>query len=317
LGIIFALYNTQLRHSSIQSKIAETELELMGTLSLLKRDIFEAGFGLPQEIKPVDGINSSNSYDTLILRGSILQLNKTGEAYSYLVSNPVNLNQIKIRKWDEGTENILENYWVIFIDPFTKSIISNNNAVNSLYRVQSYSDSIENGTPVRTLTISQSLDDGLGNNILFEGTLVYSLSNKTQPPSQIYSEIHYYLSQSDSDASCAPGTYDLIREEKYSDGGIQTTLSCVADFQISYGFKNLQGEIEWKNDISAYSSEDIRENLKLLRVNLLFQVGKKDYKFSYPNNSETLEDHKYSFTSEQKNYRWRTIKIELKPRNFL
>ncbi|MGQ9618316.1 MAG: PilW family protein [Candidatus Aminicenantia bacterium] len=314
---IFAVYSAFIRQSAKQRFVSESEMEERTALYLLQRDVFMVGFGIPSTIVPITGVNSSTQSDTLILRGTYLTLEKAGESASAVTS--ATLNSVTVKKL-EGRGNIEAGYWVVFVDPFTKQVLSNSNASNFCYKVTAVSDSGSPPDVLRTLTFSQSLDDGSGSPIVSEGTLVYGVTEKNPrtPPSPYYPEITYTLHNADPADRCPPGCMRLARIEDSSNQNTQVILPCVADFQIAYGFMDSQGNIIWENDISPYPPEKISAELKLVRVNLLVPLSREgQYTAPHPRDSEVIEDRTYTFTSTQKKYRWKIIKLELKPRNLL
>ncbi len=315
---IFAVYNAFLRQSARQRFVSEAEMEERTALYLLQRDIFMTGFGIPSTIKPIDGTNSTTSFDTFILRGTYLTLEKAGESASVVMSATTNSATVKKL---EGRGNIEAGTWVVFLDPFLKQVLSNSNAQNFCYRVTAVSDQGQPPNVLRTLTFSQSLDDGSGSPIISEGTLVYGVTDNTPPvsPSPYYPEVTYTLQDADVKDRCPPGCMRLVRVENSASSNTQTILPCVADVQYAFGFMDSEGNLRWENDISSYTPDRLSAELKLVRVNILIPLARLRQFITtpHPKPSELIEDRTYTFTSEQIRYRWKIINFELKPRNLL
>ncbi len=313
---IFAVYTAFVRQSAKQRFISEEEMEERTALYLLQRDIFMAGFGLPSEILPIQSINRSNDFDEITLRGTYITLEKAGESASTVTN--ATTNSVTVKKLRERG-NIEAGYWVVFMDPFTKRVLTNNNATNLCYKVASISDSGSPPDELRTLTFSVSLDDGSGNPIVSGGNLVYGVTERSQPANPFYTEVTYTLQPADPKDRCPPGCMRLVRNEVSANSNIQTILPCVADVQYAYQLMDSEGNVTWVNDISSYSYDIIIDQLKIVRVNLLIPMARlRQFITSpHPRDSEKIEDRTYTFTPEQKIYRWKILTLELKPRNLL
>jgi len=308
---IFAVYTAFIRQSAKQRFISEEEMEERTALYLLQRDIFMAGFGLPSEVLSIESRNQNSSFDEIILRGTYITLEKAGESASTVTE--VNSNLVTVKKLKERG-NIEAGYWVVFMDPFTKKIINNSSATNFCYRVVSTSDS---GTPpdeLRTLSFSVTLED-----VLTPGTIVYGVTEKAQPRNPFYAEVTYTLQPSDPKDKCPPGCMRFVRNEVSANQNTQTILPCVADVQYAYQLMDSDGNTKWENDLSSYSYDIIMDQLKLVRVNLLIPMARlgQFITIPHPKNFEKIEDRTYTFTSEQRKYRWKIVTLELKPRNLL
>lgn len=308
---IFAVYTAFIRQSAKQRFISEEEMEERTALYLLQRDIFMTGFGLPSEILSIESINQSGSYDEIILRGTYITLEKAGESASTVTE--VNSNLVTVKKLKERG-NIEAGYWVVFMDPFTKKVINNSSATNLCYKVISTSDSGSPPEELRTLTFSASLED-----VLTPGTIVYGVTEKSQPRNPFYTEVTYTLQPPDPKDKCPPGCMRLVRNEVSANQNSQTVLPCVADVQYAYQLMDSEGNGRWENDISSYDYEIIMDQLKMVRVNLLIPMARLGQFLTtpHPRNSEKIEDRTYIFTSEQLKYRWKIVTLELKPRNLL
>lgn len=310
---IFAVYTAFMRQSAKQRFVSEEEMEERTALYLLQRDIFMAGFGLPNGILPIESRNSSNSFDEIILRGTYLTLEKTGESASTVTE--VSGSSVTVKKVkDRG--NIEAGYWVVFLDPFTKSVFGNPTPNNYCYKVNSVQDSGTYPNEVRVLTFSQSLEG-----IVFPGALVYGVTEKNPPPppSPYYPQVTYTLQPADPKDRCPLGCMRLVRVEQSANSNTQTILPCVADVQYAYQLIDSSGQITWENDISSYSYDIIIDQLKIVRVNLLIPLAREGQFMTspHPRDFEQIEDRKYTFAPEQKKYRWKIVTLELNPRNLL
>jgi prepilin-type N-terminal cleavage/methylation domain-containing protein len=160
-------------------------------------------------------------------------------------------------------------------------------------------------------------------------------------------------------AFCAPGTGTLYKATvNHSNGKYNyiPLLDCVANMQVVLGWSFNSGAEKMQDAVHAYSSmpdkstytvstssatasalpvtaaddikswlqdpTGIREHLKLIKVYLLVQEGKKDSGYTYPASSVVVGDlatltQQYNFTAEQLKYRWRLYRIIVRPKNLV
>ena len=147
----------------------------------------------------------------------------------------------------------------------------------------------------------------------------------------------------------SPGKYNYI-----------PLLDCVANMQVVLGWSFNSGTSKAQDAVHAYSSmpdktsysvstlsatsvalpatvasdiqgwlqdpKGIREHLKLIKIYLLVQEGKRDSRYTYPVNSIVVGDQangeliltqQYTFSAEQLKYRWKLYKIIVRPKNLV
>ena len=78
----------------------------------------------------------------------------------------------------------------------------------------------------------------------------------------------------------------------------------------------------WLND-----PKSIREHLKVIKVYLLVQEGRRDENYTYPLGSILVGDQvadgsanvtqTYNFSAEQRKYRWKLYKMVVRPKNLV
>jgi prepilin-type N-terminal cleavage/methylation domain-containing protein len=159
---------------------------------------------------------------------------------------------------------------------------------------------------------------------------------------------------------CAPRTGVLYKatvnhnNNSGTSGGGYTyipLLDCVADMQVVLGWDTSDGGLA--NNVNAYSSlpnkadstvsatpasavaniqtwltdpKGIREHLKMIKVYILAQEGKRDPGYTYPNPAivvgdaglgETFMTRSYALSADQRQYRWKLYRIVARPKNLL
>jgi hypothetical protein len=129
-------------------------------------------------------------------------------------------------------------------------------------------------------------------------------------------------------------------------------LDCIADMQIVLGWSMNTGEAKSEDAVHAYSSmpgtdysvtaspasaagqiqawlqdpQGVREHLKMIKVYILAQEGRRDRSYTYPqstidvgdaSNGEISMSRRYSLSTEQRQFRWKLYRIVVRPKNLV
>ncbi len=113
---------------------------------------------------------------------------------------------------------------------------------------------------------------------------IYGLDNSAGVHRMPFNRVDYYLGNNvnfPSPKSCAPGTFTLFRSTiKQADGTLITTplIDCVMDFQVAFGLAtNLDNNInKWQTNLAGLQALDIQQQLREVRVFLVYQEGLGD-----------------------------------------
>ena len=154
---------------------------------------------------------------------------------------------------------------------------------------------------------------------------------------------------------CAPRTGVLTKASlNHADGSYEfiPMLDCVADMQVVLGWSLNAGETKVEDAVHAYSSmpatnysvtaspsstassiqqwlqdpQMIREHLKMVKVYILAQEGRRDLTYTYPQTSIDIGDaangeismsRRYVLTPEQRQYRWKVYRVIVRPKNLV
>ena len=191
---------------------------------------------------------------------------------------------------------------------------------------------------------------------------VYGLSPSGSTLRMPFNRADFFMKKTDSVPSfCAPNTGVLYKATVNHDGGGYThipLLDCVASMQVVLGWSSNAGTENVQDSISTYSSlplidtgdvttvaagteapidsldiktwlndkdaKKIREQLKLVKVYVLAQEGKRDSGYTYPAASiligsvgEESLTRTYVLSEEQRHYRWKLYRIIVKPKNLI
>lgn len=330
LGILLAItagnFATLLSSLKTTSKVAETEIEKIVGLDILRQDIEHTGYGLPWDIDtgnwgdisyleaasqnicssnnnisdyndttaPPRGIISGDNVcddgsDYLVIKSTIVRNNEEAQKWTY-IWNDGSSNIVNI--WASTTDNMDNSTKVIAINP--KDNIRDKVLVTYLEggSRKYYSPFGVNGQTVKT-------------NYALKPTEVFLLFGIGDDTSlrMPFNRADYYISRSNVPSRCANGTGVLTKAiVSHSNGQLSDfspLLDCVADFQVVFGVDittpSPDGIVDcYTNDLSntgITDAENTRERVKELRVYILAHEGQMDRNFRFDTNSIRVGDN--------------------------
>jgi prepilin-type N-terminal cleavage/methylation domain-containing protein len=315
---VYSLYAAQVRHSTREYRLAESETELGIARTIIERDIMMAGYGIAEDYSPLSITQVSmsateavtnSSYDSLTLRGTAIGImSRTSQEWSYITETG---SPVIVRTWADDRENIANYDKVIYMEPSTRKILTSGTTA-----IFSYPDK------------PSSVD---------KGTLVYGLhSEEAIVP---YYTVQYLVGGT-SPSICAPGTKSLLRAESCnndppSSANREPILNCVRDLQVAFGIDTSSpedGVIDvWDNGGTialTYGNDVLKSRVKQVRIYVLVQSGNRDPDYTYANpdnqdNPDTIRvgdgtlgtGRDIKLTPEQRHYRWRVLSLSIAPRN--
>jgi prepilin-type N-terminal cleavage/methylation domain-containing protein len=331
-----------------QSKIAETNIEGIVGLEILKQDIEHAGYGLPWVIptgvtyseassSPASTYNDAsnppravisgngtgfNGSDYLVIKAINVATNDTSQKWTTLqASSPY------VRTWTPSSENLAADDSVIVLNPGTE-INSRTLVVDGTTFSTTYNNVTSSPWPPSDVT---------------EARIVYGIDNTSlRMP---FNRADYFVRRFDGSGNnitpqrCAPNTGVLEKATvKQSGGGLTylPLLDCAAEMQVDFWLDtDADGNINWppSDDISGLTAQQIREQVKEVRVYIVAHEGQRDVNYDFSMNNtrealsalETLSGNSRTITfvnlktllgdPEYKHYRWKLYTIVVKPNN--
>ncbi len=308
-------YTNLLKGFKQETISVETEIEKLVGTEILRLDLEHVGYGIAiDEPKfPIEWYDDGDlSSKRLILRATLNNTNK--KTYGWLLfkcpdrDTPLNDNDVMII--DER------------LDKSNNSIV----LLDDKKRIASTSTDwkITLNCPDEGIFIGFPIDRELVNR-----------TGRFDCHKQICHAVTYSFSRSNPLGDCNPYTRNLLREGK-------PILDCVGDFKLQYWLDTdgdgkvdrLTSEpIEEDNDaLITYKNSsfvdlngdgkitgpEIRKQLKIISIYILLQDGKKDpsYTFQASNDFIITDDGvKLKLPRDYQHYRWKVIKISVKPIN--
>ncbi len=337
-----------------QSKMAETNIEGMVGLEMLRQDIEGAGYGLPWfgliAYNEADGDPYSlNDSPTTAPRAVLSKNNATFsspnnifDGSDYLVIKAVNVGRNDacnkwtalssalpspyFKTWTPATENLANSDRVIVLRPGTTDADARTLVVNC----SAFSTTLGgvSSTPWRSTDLSET-------------RLVYGIKPEGTPasnPRMPFNRADYFILNANVPQRCAPHTGVLEKATvDHADGGFTylPLLDCVADMQVIYALDNDEdGDFEdgvggdvYNEDITTVplTAQQIRKRVKQVRVYILSHEGQRDATYTYPSSTIDLGgDVSLGGTfnlatkigdPEYKYYRWKLYTIVVTPHN--
>jgi len=329
LAAIFSTHLRILKGFKNQTKIAETQMQHTIGLELLRYDIEMAGCGLPYSVSVAypeaasdtsytpdpssfnsnppaafsfsdNGNTNANNSDVLVIRSAVASLSETSKKWGYKDSDGV-LHQM--------TAYFSNHERVIVLDANNKSLIVSGG--KWFYKYNKYN--------------TDSLPTPSTNDTIY---LIYGIDKDKDTDLRMpFNRVDYYLKRPTTlPTKCSPNSYVLYRAVINQGDGkrneTQPLLDCVMDFQVAFGEDaNGDGAVDtWITDLSGLSASDIRTKIKEVKVFVVVQEGQKDPNYNAPktitlgdNDTGTLST--FSPSGDDVHYRWKVIKIAVKPMN--
>jgi len=359
--ITAAAFKTIVDNSSQQTKSVETQIEGIVGLEVLRADMEQSGFGLPWSFsntisyQEAASINATTTTGTLfndspsnppcaILSGNTTfnkDIGNIGSTYLVIKSAVAATNDTSkkwttvsfdsnsaktIRVWGNAEQDFTDSERIVVVkDSLMTTPVTRQLMVSAL------------GAFATTFSAYSTMTIPHQNGDSFQ---LYGISPNTSPVSSLrmpFNRTDYYVKRPNSNmpTSCASNTGILYKATlSHSDGGFISIplLDCVADMQVVYGLDtSAAGFVNSHTTIPLTTADDMRSQLKEIRVYILAQEGRKDLTFSYPSTTvdvgesfdggATIMGRHFNLQTligaDYKYYRWKVYTIVVRPKNLI
>ena len=372
IAAVSAIFVPLLNQFKQQSKIAETNIEGMVGLEILRHDIEHAGFGLPWVLQPgltiasyseasaattapipapskyndggslplnppraiLSDDNVLNGSDYLVIKSTAVGINDAAGKYTDVIGTGGGGTTVK--SWGNLADDLNTNDRTIVL------ILSRgeNNQRILVNNVAAYTAPFAGGINNFPAEYSPSTAGDL--------FLIYGVSNDTTLANlrMPFNRADYYITRVAGPtipipARCAKGTTSardtgilmksVIEHASGNRGNGIPLLDCVADFQVAFDLDTTSPpdgiiEAHGTEDISGLTAQQIREQVKTVRVYILAHEGQKDINFTYANTGVCVGEvtatgctpgHIYDLTAitDYARYRWRVYTLVVQTKN--
>lgn len=347
IAITGEAFNLVVKQASQQSKTAESNIEGVLGLEMMRKDIASAGFGLPWSFSGTINYEEANDSmttmakfyndkpnnvpraicggkitspptgyiqdsDYLVIKASSIGSSQAAQRWTYM-------NYTGVTKPDTVTpyiwpkENLADGDRVIVIRVGLTSVFSKELVVSGGSFFTQYN---KDGLPLGFQPTESKI-----------AHYIYGVNSSTDLRMP-FNRADYYVripGSADLPTRCAPNTGVLYKATvNHGDGGLNELplLDCVADMQVVYLLDTTSnGTMFETGSLDGLSAQEIREQLKAVKVFILTHEGGKDRYYTYPNTTiavgppGTGENFNLSTIVDYKHYRWKVYFLTVKPEN--
>lgn len=340
-------FNRVVSQATQQSRTAESNIEGVVGLEIMRKDIASAGFGLPwafatafnyeeavgdiaddyndkpsgipraicggNNLASADNTAVMNGSDYLVIKATSIGMSQVAQRWTYMnytgVTKP---STVKPYTWP--SDNLADGNLVTVVrvgltSTFTKELVVGSGSFYTQYN--------KNGLAA----VFEPTESRIAH-------YIYGVapSGTLRMP---FNRADYYVrvpTASELPARCANNTGVLYKAlVRQADGTLQEfpLLDCVADMQVVYLLDSTgSGAMTETDTISTLTTaEEIRQQLKAVKVYVLTHDGGKDRSYSYPSGTISVgpagTGRNFDLTSipDYRNYRWKVFFMTVKPEN--
>ncbi len=344
-----------------QSKISESNTEGIVGLEILRRDLAEAGLGLPWTMdgatyseaindtgtlwndsllndgppnnpargtdpagssnppgafRVLTGVGIQNSAVVLSIKAVNVAMNDTCQKSTYIANNGALPNTIKV--WNSTGDDLVASDRVIVLNPLdatnNKNVLQNNGGTFYITRGDTTFSFNQSGPTYTTNAFEPTV--GLLGKFVVYGIAPYDAAHPTAVPRMPFNRADYYVKipSTNMPKRCAPNTGVLYKATVNNKAGTCTgcgdflelpLLDCVADIKVFFlmdnkdqnGNPGSDGQIDWAptgtvcpntpplqsptSDISCLTADQVRQQVKEVRVYIVAQEGQKDTNYDF------------------------------------
>lgn len=265
--------------------------------------------------------STADGRDYLVIKSILAGISDASRKWSYVEGVGATST---LKSW--GSNDFAEQERVVTVDSRTKRLIATDStAANFSYEITSAMLGSTPGPPPAGFRPGSDTDV----------YVVYGVSDNSNLAAP-YNRVDYYVktpsAAADLPARCAPGTGILYKAVMTHPGGgfqVLPLVECVADMQVVFDLDGILYEVSnGNNNIANLTAKEIRQQLKGVHIYIVAHEGGKDTRFSYSKGKDlnvgeengvvygrTLDLEALVGSAGYKNYRWKTYKLVVNPKN--
>ncbi|MDO8947955.1 MAG: prepilin-type N-terminal cleavage/methylation domain-containing protein [Desulfocapsaceae bacterium] len=293
-GPVYNRILTGVKGSAIQGQVYH---DLIRSMELIRLDIEHVGLGIGRNVTTMP-IIWSEANKTLTLHSVLNNTNQTTMGWALLncdvTLKPIATAYIVNLKETPGLQSMV----LLDANKNFASLASSANvncpATLGIYTAYPYDNTAANGCTTGTVT-------GFCNRVTYAPSATNGVPTKK--------------------ASCAQGTFNLLRRVGTAVAGGDNAINCVADFRVRFDIDNNGngvidgGESELNAVPSPATAGDLTDKVKNVEFLILVQAGQLDDTLNSSLNPSAVSGVNLSLAGvpNASNYRWKVLKISGKP----
>jgi prepilin-type N-terminal cleavage/methylation domain-containing protein len=323
-----------LNQSGQQAKVAGSGMDSTIGLRVLRYDVEHASYGLPGQFQnsinyseaassPASGYNDSpagaphgimtgnntglNGSDYLVVKSMLAGTTDAAQRWTYITQGG------SPKVWDSAKLCLQAGNRVVVIKPRTD--------------LTSQNELVMNGATFFTQYSSTSFSTDFSPNQPSERFIIYGVDPNTDLRMPFNRADYYIARPANISPSCAPNTGILYKATvSHVDGSLNgmPILDCVADMQVIFRTDTDGDRIAdtSTNNISTLTAQQVRENVKEVRIYILAQEGQRDRSYTFSPSTMAVGEfglgHTFDLASTigtgWQNYRWRVYTLVVTPK---
>ncbi len=289
LGAIFSILNVQQTKALNVQETAVLQTDAQVALTLLRWDLFMAGYGMTSDRASIASANSADAADQLTLRGVGLCFETDYTDWAPVLGRTSGIDEVTVYRFNDTMPDFRVGDAVIIVDQ-QKRLLHSDCVITDIDSViHTVAGFVLEGLKLKldkTVTVDK-------------GSIVFRPDMSTYTNGITYSLVNNKLMRGD-----------------------QVFLDNVEDVQFAYGIDlNDNGTFEnseWFNDLSSvpgYAPHLLYAHKTAIRSTFVKLSERRLRDYTYPADACTLEDHIYALSDIDKKYRREFVSTITWPRN--
>lgn len=288
MAMVYSVYNTLLKHTMVERKVAKTELDVVNVIWPLTKEIQTAGFGVSSSVVP---ITWDDTTDELIINSTAAGDSKHAGKWSYIGASCA----------VTGLPDTAPDNTVAVINILDKSLLA-----------QSPTVSVVTVSGSSFITPCDSS---------YEDNIAYWIPDTTTPYYQARYSLEPYVAPGDPKPTICAINTKLSRSSRASTSATlyRPLIDCVLHFEVKFGCIDSSGGLTWRNDRFCGTA-----TLSLIKIGIIVQNSPRRDMMVSPTITlfEDLLDASGSslkrdvpLSEEERHYKWREIEQTITLRN--
>ncbi|MGB9720266.1 MAG: PilW family protein [bacterium] len=292
LGAIYSILTMQQTKAINVQTTSVLQTDAQAALTILRWDLFMAGYGMGQNDEVFYPQNYNNTRDSLGIRSMAFSFEASHANWSPVLEIAMNSDRIKVYRHEDAASNYSIGDRIGIISN-KKSLLDTGLVIQQI-DTTTYAAG-EDTIPALELHLSRPTNTGQGSVCIAYNDDCY------------FNGISYYINNQ----------HQLMR-------GDEVFLENVEDIQFRYGIDendngiidSMTNYVEWHHDLAGFNQIDLQRHLFVVRVTFVVMSERGLTDYHYPANSITIEDHTYPLNDIQRRFKRVIVQTIAWPRNY-